>query len=660
MKFKWGIIGAGGIANAFAKGVLDSKEGELYAIGSRNEAKAKNFAAVYNIPKAYGSYEELLADSDVDGVYICTPHPMHAEWAIKAAKAKKHILLEKPATLNYPEAAAVIAAVYENHVFFMEAFMYRCHPQTQKAVDIIKNGDIGEIRFIQASFGFNAGYNPESRLFADGLGGGGILDVGCYAASFTRLLAGAGLGKDFANPIDIKAQGFIGDTGVDFWTSAILTFENNIVANISSAVQVNLPNTVVVCGSKGTMTITSPWFCNPGEGNPSIIVTGEVNNTYEFDNSKSLYSYEADLVVENIEFGKAKSPAMTPADTLGNMKTLDYWRRSIGLVYKKEQPSFPIKPISGMPLKADQTKMKYGEIKGVDKPVSKLILGAMLHRATIEFPHTCALYDAFYEAGGNTIDTAFVYGNVDTYLGNWMHNNNVREDIVVVAKGAHTPNCSPEGLVKELEISLDKLKTDYVDIYLTHRDNPEIPASEFIDVLNDLKSKGIIKAFGGSNWTAERIDQANEYAIQNGKTPFTVISNNFSLARAVDVPWEGCISATTQEWREWLGTRQIPNLAWSSLAMGYFGHDDDTPDYMYENKFCWDCEENREKRRRLKALAIKKNVFVNQLAIAYNFYQDFPIFAITGPSDVIELKIALGCLNIDITKDEIDWLNLKK
>ena len=336
MKFTWGILGASNIANAFSSAVLQSEKGKLGAIASRDIEKAKDFADKHNIPKYYGNYEDLLTDDEIDGIYISTPNPMHTEWAIKAANAKKHILLEKPATLNYAEALEVIDNAKANGVFFMEAFMYRCHPQTKKTVDIIKEGLIGDVRFIDISFGFKADFNKESRLFAKHLGGGGILDVGCYTASLARLLAGSAMNKDFANPIELKATGVKGITDVDEWTSAVLKFENNIIGNISCAVGTNMQNTALISGTKGTITVTSPFACNPGQDNPAIIVTGETNEIYKFENMKSLFTYEADIVTAYALNGKAPSPAMTPEDTLGNMKTLDMWRKEVGVIYEKE------------------------------------------------------------------------------------------------------------------------------------------------------------------------------------------------------------------------------------------------------------------------------------------------------------------------------------
>ncbi len=162
-KVKWGIIGTGGIARAFANGVAGSKACEVIAIASRTQEKADTFAKEFKIKKCYAGYEELLKDDEVEAVYIAIPHPFHAKWAIRTAEAGKHILCEKPITINHAQAMAVIEAARENDVFLMEAFMYRCHPQTHKLVELIKSNVIGTVQFISAIFSFRAGWNPEAR-----------------------------------------------------------------------------------------------------------------------------------------------------------------------------------------------------------------------------------------------------------------------------------------------------------------------------------------------------------------------------------------------------------------------------------------------------------------------------------------------------------------
>lgn len=343
----WGVIGAGGIAYVFCNGMRFTDTGQIFAVASHTKSKADRFVNDFEIPRQYSRYEELLADDDVDAVYIATIHPFHAEWAIKAAQAKKHILVEKPISMNYAEAAAMVEAARENDVFLMEAFMYRCHPQIQKMVDLIQDGEIGEVRLIRATFGFQSNFNPQSRLFNREMGGGGILDIGCYTASMARKVAGAAAGKLFLDPISVKANGKVGPTGVDHIAAATLKFENDIIAEIICAVECNVGSNVIIYGSGGTITIPSPWLpSSPCRGvrtpippdtpiPPSQIVLNSYQNretseiTVEAD--RDLFTYEADMVANHI--ADRQAPAMSWDDTLGNMQLLDTWREEIGVVY---------------------------------------------------------------------------------------------------------------------------------------------------------------------------------------------------------------------------------------------------------------------------------------------------------------------------------------
>src|SRR5947209_423396 len=162
-RLQWGIIGTGAIAKIFARGLAASRTGRLVAVGSRTPAAAETFADAFDAPHRHGSYDSLLADPAVQAVYISTPHPMHAEWAIKAAEAGKHILCEKPLTLNHAEAMVVVEAALRHDVFLMEAFMYRCHPQTAKLIELIRSGVIGSVRVIQVTFSFHVNVHPGHR-----------------------------------------------------------------------------------------------------------------------------------------------------------------------------------------------------------------------------------------------------------------------------------------------------------------------------------------------------------------------------------------------------------------------------------------------------------------------------------------------------------------
>lgn len=335
-KLQWGILGTGAIARKFALGLAESKTGRLAAIGSRSLQSGKKFTAEFPAT-AHASYEALLADPQVQAVYISTPHPMHAEWAIKTADAGKHVLCEKPLTINLTEARAVIEAAKRNNVFLMEALMYRCHPQTIRLVELIHNKIIGDVKLIQATFSFSSDYNLEGRLLNNKLAGGGILDVGCYTTSMSRLIAGAAMGKAFDEPVEVLGAGHVGaQSRVDEYAIASLKFSSGILAQIACGVQLNLENNVRITGTEGTILVPSPWVISRAPGFSKIIIFKDgVPEEVVVEAHHGLYAIEADHVAEYIE--ARQSPLVSWDDTLGNMRALDLWRKSVGVVYDSEK-----------------------------------------------------------------------------------------------------------------------------------------------------------------------------------------------------------------------------------------------------------------------------------------------------------------------------------
>jgi aryl-alcohol dehydrogenase-like predicted oxidoreductase len=361
-----------------------------------------------------------------------------------------------------------------------------------------------------------------------------------------------------------------------------------------------------------------------------------------------------------------QSPAMSWADSLGNMRTLDRWREAIGLVYPLETAnhSSAVLTAAGRPLRrqADHP-MKFGRIAGLDKPVSRLIMGCDNQRT---YPHAAAMFDGFHALGGNCFDTAYIYANglQERLLGQWMRNRaGVRDEIVVIGKGAHTPNCNPEALSAQLLESLDRLQTGFVDIYLLHRDNPEIPAGEFVAVLNEHLQAGRVRAFGGSNWSIERVEEANAYAAKHGLQPFTAVSNNLSLARMVQPVWDGCVTASDPESLAWFTRQQMALLCWSSQARGFFleqapasGGNAPTEAEIVR---CWHSEDNFRRRERAIALAREKGVEPINIALAYVLSQPFPTFALFGPRTLEEIRTSLPGLDLELSPGELAWLNLE-
>jgi len=176
---RWGILGAGKFAGTFAKGIAASRTGTLAAIGSRTQESADRFGDEYGVPRRHASYDALVADPEVDVVHISLPNHLHAEWTLRCAQAGKHILCEKPFTVNHAEAVRTLDEVKKHPVFFMEAFMYRCHPQTAKLKELIDAKTIGDVRLIQCSFCYNMGPSYENIRMRYDVAGGGIMDVGC-------------------------------------------------------------------------------------------------------------------------------------------------------------------------------------------------------------------------------------------------------------------------------------------------------------------------------------------------------------------------------------------------------------------------------------------------------------------------------------------------
>ncbi len=332
---RWGLLAAGTIAAEFAAGVDESKHGVLTAVAARSADRAREFATRFEIPKAYGSYQDLLADPEVDAVYVSTPHPMHREWAIAAAEAGKHVLCEKPLTVTAADAEEVIAAARTHDVFLMEAFMYRLHPQTRRLAELISSGAIGEVHAVDVTFSYASGDGEDgevSRLGDLALGGGGILDVGCYCTSLARLVAQAALGVDVVEPEEVTGMAKLSADGVDEYATGLLRLPGDILARLSCGFRLAQEDGIHVYGSQGQLHVPRPaWIhalrkpvtsqivLTPLAGAPQVI---------EIEASQGLFAREADHVAAHV--GDRQAPELTWAETLANMRTLDRWREAVG------------------------------------------------------------------------------------------------------------------------------------------------------------------------------------------------------------------------------------------------------------------------------------------------------------------------------------------
>ncbi len=329
-KLRFGVIGTGGIAADFCQALRGSHSCEVInALGSSPE-KSANFAAQFGLKRGAGTLAELLADAEVDVVYVATPHPLHEAQALACIEMGKHVLCEKPLTLDYASSARVIKAAEQRGVFLLEGYMYRCHPLLGALIQRVQRGDIGELRHIKADFGFRVPRDPAGRLFDLRLGGGGILDVGGYCTSFARLLAGVVTGAPFAEPTRLHAVGFKGPTGADEISTALLSFESGLTATLTCAVHHRVGTEAVLYGEAGRIVLSDPWIPQGDrqalETSFSVQREGEAPEVVTVRTERPTYAVQAELVASSLPALQAPWPAMSWDDSLGNMRALDAWR----------------------------------------------------------------------------------------------------------------------------------------------------------------------------------------------------------------------------------------------------------------------------------------------------------------------------------------------
>lgn len=314
---RWAILGPGSIARRFAEG-LKAVERPLTVVASRSLDRAQAFAQEYG-GEALEGYDAALARPDVDAVYIALPHHLHAEWTIRAARAGKHILCEKPFTLNLPEAEGALQVVDACGVFFMEAWMYRSHPQSTEIIRLLRDGAIGTPRLVRAEFGFQAGRDWANFRTIGEVGGGALMDVGSYCVSFARMVAAE-------EPARAEYVCEITPQGYDAIGAGLLEFPSGLRASFGTAIHLDLQNQAVVYGDEGRLIVPSPWFA---DGRLVLERQGKEPEVRQTDSVAHLWGYQAVIVERYLE--SRESPTMAKADTLGNMATLDRLRRSAGL-----------------------------------------------------------------------------------------------------------------------------------------------------------------------------------------------------------------------------------------------------------------------------------------------------------------------------------------
>lgn len=305
--------------------------------------------------------------------------------------------------------------------------------------------------------------------------------------------------------------------------------------------------------------------------------------------------------------------------------------------------------------------MLFGKIKGVNKKISKIILGNDSQR---NYSKAAKLWDHYYNNNGNTFDNSMYYkeGLLETFLGEWIKSRKIEKNVVVISK-AGNEKTQPNEISNFIKKSLDRLKLQFLDIFILHHDNENVPVGEFVDVLNKQVNLGLIKSFGASNWKKKRFESSMLWSKENNKIPFAILNNNLSLAKMVHPLWRDCISSNTDEYLNFLSKNQQIHFSWSSQARGFF-IEDNLFKKILRSKFrtylrnCFLSKENLERKRRAKKLSKIYNCSVNDVALAWVLSQNFPSYVIIGSKEIHQLNFSLNSIKIKLNQEEIKWLNL--
>jgi predicted dehydrogenase len=321
---RWGILGAGGIAGAFADAVRAGTRAQLVAVGSRDHTRAERFATAHGIPTTHIGYRDLVEDPQVDVVYVATPHSEHREHALLAIAAGKHVLVEKAFTRNAAEAEEVFAAARAAGVFVMEAMWTRFLPHVAAVRQVIESGEIGEVVSLHADHGQYFPFDPAHRLYDPALAGGALLDLGVYPVAFAQDLLGV--------PATVHAVGSLTESGVDGQIAIVLGYGDRTQAALTTTLWAKTPTTAAISGTEGTITIDGSFYAPT-----SFQVRRRDGRSWTFAQPvEHGLQYEAAEVARRIADGATESPRMSWADTLANLRTMDEIRAQVGVVYPGE------------------------------------------------------------------------------------------------------------------------------------------------------------------------------------------------------------------------------------------------------------------------------------------------------------------------------------
>ena len=685
---RWGIIGPGAIARVFAT-AIDGLDGhEIVAVGSRDPERALAFNAERGYVDAEaGTYRDLVRSESVDAVYVASPHPGHLEHAALALRHGKGVLCEKPLCVNASEARRLCEIARERGRPLLEAMWTRFLPATQRAADWIANGTIGEPSRVVCSFGFHAAFDPESRLYDPELGGGSLLDIGCYTLSLASLVFGERVTGGNIPQIEVRAD--LAPSGVDEDCRIVLRFGDGAEAYLESSISQALSATGVVQGDAGRIVIPDFWRAQ------TLKLECETQDvaTLECPFLCNGYEYQALELERMLRDGDIESPLLPHAESIGLLELMDELRRRMGVQYpfepehrrhRRNPPRHDLPPDVGAHVgapafwPASSATPRSGEPEPAPEPlhIPRLILGTMsLNDETPAARDDAdALLDAAFENGLSAVDTGHVYGGgaSERAIGDWLERRGLADDVFVLSKGCHPdeagPRVNPEALARDLAESLDRLRLPAVDLYMLHRDDPAVPVGEMVDAFAEHLAAGRLRAYGFSNWTRARIEEACDYAEANDRPLPAASSPNFSLADQVKDPWGGgCATLTgaaAAEDREWHRDTGMAIFAWSSLARGLFSGrvsrralaaDPGLVDEACRTAYVHNV--NLARLDRVIEFAEAGGASVPQIALAWVLAQDLPLHAIVGAATGEEVEDLAAAAALTLTDEEQKWLS---
>ncbi|MFJ8633701.1 Gfo/Idh/MocA family protein [Streptomyces sp. NPDC093568] len=327
---RWGILATGGIAAAFTADLVDLPDADVVAVASRKQESADAFADRFGIPRAYGDWQALARDGDIDVVYVAAPHSAHRAAAGLCLEAGHNVLCEKAFTLNAREAGELVALAKARGSFLMEAMWMYCNPLIRRLKALVDDGAIGEVRHVQADFGLAGPFPPAHRLRDPAQGGGALLDLGVYPVSFAQLLLG--------EPADVAARATLSPEGVDLQTGALLSWDSGALASVHCSIVGGTATSASVTGSAGRIDVPNGFFFPD-----RFVLHRDGRDPEEFtadpaDGPRNSLRHEAAEVMRALRAGEKESPLVPLEGTLAVMRTLDAIRDRVGVRYPGEAP----------------------------------------------------------------------------------------------------------------------------------------------------------------------------------------------------------------------------------------------------------------------------------------------------------------------------------